>query len=144
VDIVDAHRGQLRLRIFLPEPLAMLSSDIDGLHGGFLAVDENGQRIFALTTSGLTIVQLADVPLGIGSLTPGSGPAAGGTTITIRGSGFQSGIKATIGEKAAAVTVKDMNTLTFVTPPVSAGVQQMVLTNPDGEKVSLDAAFLAN
>jgi hypothetical protein len=144
VDVVDAHSGQLRLRIFLPEPLAMLSSDIDGLHGGFLTVDENGQRMFALTTSGLTIVQLADVPLGIGSLTPESGPAAGGTTITIRGSGFQSGIKATIGGKAAAVTFKDMNTLTFVAPPVSVGAQRIVLTNPDGEGVSLDAAFLAN
>jgi len=144
VDIVDTHSGQLRLRIFLPEPLAMLSSDIDGLHGGFLAVDENGQRIFALTTSGLTIVQLADVPPGIGSLTPGSGPAAGGTTITIRGSGFQSGIKAAIGGKAAAATFKDMNTLTVVAPSLSAGAQQIVLTNPDGESVSLEAAFTAN
>jgi hypothetical protein len=144
VDIADAHSGQLRLRIFLPEPLAMLSSDIDGLHGGFLAVDENGQRIFALTTSGLTIVQLADVPLGIGSITPGSGPAAGGTIITIRGSGFQSGIKATIGAKAATLTFKDMNTLTVVAPSVSPGAQQIVLTNPDGESVSLDAAFVAN
>jgi hypothetical protein len=144
VDIVDAHSGQLRLRIFLPEPLAMLSTDIDGLHGGFLAVDENGERIFALTTSGLTIVQLAEVPLGIGSITPGSGPGAGGTLITIRGSGFQSGIKITIGGKAATVTFKDMNTLTVVVPSVSAGAQQIVLTNPDGESVSLDAAFTAN
>jgi hypothetical protein len=144
VDIVDAHSGQLRLRIFLPEPLAMLSTDIDGLHGGFLAVDENGERIFALTTSGLTIVQLAEVPLGIGSITPGSGPGAGGTLITIRGSGFQSGIKITIGGKAATVTLKDMNTLTVVVPSVSAGAQQIVLTNPDGESVSLDAAFTAN
>jgi len=144
VDIADAHSGQLRLRIFLPEPLAMLSSDIDGLHGGFLAVDENGQRLFALTTSGLTTVQLANVPLGIGGVTPGSGPAAGGTTITIRGSGFQSGIKITIGGKAAAASVKDMNTVTVVAPPLSPGTQQIVVTNPDGESVSLDAAFLAN
>jgi hypothetical protein len=143
VDIVDAHSGQLRLRIFLPEPLAMLSSDIDGLHGGFLAVDENGQRLFALTTSGLTTVQLANVPLGIGSVMPGSGPAAGGTTITIRGSGFQSGIQVTIGGKAAAANVKDMNTVTVVAPTLSPGTQQIVITNPDGESVSLDAAFLA-
>lgn len=144
VDILDSHSGQLRLRIFLPEPLAMLSTDIDGLHGGFLAVDENGQRLFALTTSGLTIVQLANVPLGIGTLSPASGPAAGGTFITIRGSGFQNGIQGTIGGKAATLTFKDMNTLTLVTPSLSAGSQQIVLTNPDGESVSLDAAFLAN
>lgn len=70
IDILDAHSGRLRLRIFLPEPLAMLSTDADALHGSFLAVDENGQRIFALTTSGLTILQLANVPLAIGTIFP--------------------------------------------------------------------------
>jgi hypothetical protein len=144
VDILDAHSGQLRLRVFLPEPLAMLSTDIDGLHGEFLAIDENGQRLFALTTSGLTVVQLANVPLGIGSISPSSGPAAGGTNLTIRGSGFQTGIQGTIGGKTAPVTFKDINTLTLTTPALSAGPQQIVLTNPDGESISLDAAFLAN
>ena len=70
-------------------------------------------------------------------------PAAGGTTITIRGSGFQSGIQVTIGGKAAAANVKDMNTVTVVAPTLSPGMQQIVITNPDGESVSLDAAFLA-
>ncbi|HEY2119324.1 MAG TPA: hypothetical protein VGH37_09090 [Candidatus Acidoferrum sp.] len=34
----------------------------------FLTTDENGQRLFAITTSGLTIVQLANVPLESGRL----------------------------------------------------------------------------
>ena len=38
IDIRDAHNGRLRLRIFLPEPFAMLSSDVDGLHGSFLTI----------------------------------------------------------------------------------------------------------
>jgi IPT/TIG domain len=62
VDILDAHSGLLGLRIFLPEPFATLSTDTDALHGSFLAIDETGQRIFALTTSGLTILQLPSVP----------------------------------------------------------------------------------
>ena len=144
VDIMDAHTGQLRLRIVLPEPLTMLSTDIDGLHGQFLTVDENGQRIFALTTSALTVVQLASVPLGIGTVSPANGPAAGGTTLTIRGSGFQTGTTATIGGTKAAATFKDMNTLTVVTPPLAPGSQQLVLTNPDGETAALAAAFTAN
>jgi hypothetical protein len=144
VDIVDAHSGQLRLRIFLPEPLAMLSSDIDGLHGGFLAIDENGQRIFALTTSGLAVVQLANVPLGIGTISPASGSVSGGTTLTIRGSGFQAGTAVAIGGKTANVTFKDINTLTVMTPALAAGPQQIIITNPDGETAALDAAFTAN
>lgn len=74
----------------------MLSTDQDGLHGTFLTVDENGQRLFALTTSGVTVLQLSNVPLGIGTIAPAAGPVTGGTSLTIRGSGFQSGAKATL------------------------------------------------
>jgi hypothetical protein len=121
----------------------MVSTDVDGLHGNFLTGDEFGQRMFAVTTSGLTIVQLANVPLGIGGIAPASGAAAGGASGTIRGSGFQSTTKAALGGKQASVTFKDMNTLSIVTPARSPGPQQLVLVNPDGESVALNAAFFA-
>jgi hypothetical protein len=89
MDIRDAHNGRLRLRIYLPEAFAMLNTDIDGLRGGFLTTDENGQGLLAMTTSGLSVIQLANVPVGIGTLSP----ASGGTSITLRGSGFQTGTK---------------------------------------------------
>ena len=144
VDILDAHTGLLRLRIFLPEPLATLSTDIDALHGSFLAVDENGQRIFALTTSGLTVVQLANVPLSVGTISPASAAAAGGTTLTIRGSGFQSGATVTLGGKSAATKFVDINTLAVTTPPLIAGPQQVLITNPNGDSYAFDAAFTTN
>jgi len=143
IDIRDAHTGQLRLRLYLPEPFAMLNTDVDGLHGRFLTTDEDGQRLFALTTSGLSIVQLASVPLGIGTLAPSSGPAVGGSSVTVRGSGFLNGTTATLGGKPASVTIKDINTMILTTPAMSTGAQQLVLTNPGGETVSLDAAFSA-
>jgi hypothetical protein len=144
IDIVDTHNGRLRLRIFLPEPLAALSTDLDALHGSFLAIDETGQRIFALTTSGLTIIQLATVPLSIGTISPASIPAAGGTTLTIRGSGFQSGATVTIGGKNVPATFVDINTLTLVTPQLAPGPQQLTISNPSGDSYTLDAAFTAN
>jgi IPT/TIG domain len=143
IDIRDAHNGRLRLRVMLPEAFAMLSTDVDGLHGSFLTVDENGQRLFAVTTSGLTVVQLNNVPLGIGTLSVTSGASSGGTSTTLRGSGFSSGINVTFGGKAASASFKDMNTLVITTPAMVAGPQQLVLTNPDGESVSFDAAFIA-
>jgi len=148
IDILDAHSGALRLRIFLPQQLL---TDIDGLHGNFLTTDENGQRLFAITSSdgtpqnaALTIVQLAAVPLGIGAITPTTVAATGGATLTIRGSGFQSATTLTINGKAASVTFKDANTLLVVTPSLTPGSQQIIITNPDGETVLLDAAFFAN
>jgi len=148
IDILDAHSGVLRLRIFLPQ---QFMTDVDGLHGSFLATDENGQRLFAITSSdgtpqnaALTVVQLAAVPLGIGTITPSTVPATGGAALTIRGSGFQSASAITINGKAASVTFKDASTLVVVTPALASGAQQIILTNPDGETVSLDAALFAN
>jgi len=148
VDILDAHTGALRIRVLLPQ---QFMTDVDALHGSFLAIDENGQRLFAITSTdgtaqnaGVTIVTLAKVPLAIGTLTPASGPAAGGTQITVRGSGFESGATVTIGGKTATVAFKDMNTLTVLTPGLAVGAQSVSITNPDGETISLDAAFTAN
>jgi hypothetical protein len=148
IDILDAHSGMLRLRLFLSQQLL---TDVDGFHGSFLATDENGQRLFALTSSdgspqnaALTVLQLASVPLGIGTISPSAVSATGGATLTIRGSGFQSATAITINGKAATVTFKDVNTLSVMTPNLTPGPQQIIITNPDGETVSLDAAFTAN
>lgn len=148
IDILDARTGALRLRLLLTQ---QFMTDVDGLHGGFFAIDENGQRLFSITSidgsaqnAGVTVVTLANVPLGIGTLSPANGPAAGGTQVTIRGSGFQNGATATIGGKFAVVTFKDMNTLIVTTPALTVGAQRVVITNPDGESVALDAAFVAN
>jgi len=144
IDIFDARSGKLRLRIFLPEPIAARSADTSSLLAQFVTIDETGQRIFAITNSGLTVIQLANVPLGIGTITPANAPAAGGTTITVRGSNFQTGTTATVGGKNVTVTLVDPNTLTLVAGAVGPGAQRLTLTNPDGETVSLDAAFTAN
>jgi IPT/TIG domain-containing protein len=148
VDVLDGHSGSLRLRIFLPQ---QFMTDADGLHGSFLATDENGQRLFAITSSdgtaqnaALTVVQLSAVPLGIGTIQPSVVSAAGGAIVTIRGSGFVNATGVTIGGKSATVTFKDVNTLSVIIPVLAAGSQQITLTNPDGETVSLDAALTAN
>jgi hypothetical protein len=150
VDISDARSGQLRMRIFLPQ---QLMTDVDALHGDFffLTIDENGQRLFAITSldgspqmAALTVVQLASVPLALGSVSSPTILAAGGTTLTIRGSGFQAGIKVAIGGKPTMTTLLDMNTLIVVSPVVPAGTQQLTLTNLNGETVTVDAVVIAN
>ena len=82
--------------------------------------------------------------MGIGTITPSIVAATGGPTLTIRGSGFQSATTLTINGKAATVTFKDAGTLLVVTPSLTPGFQRITITNPDGETVSLDAAFIAN
>ena len=148
VDILDAHSGALRLRVFLPQ---QLMTDLDGLHGSFLAIDENGERLFAITSSdgtaqhaALSIVQLASVPLGIGSVSPLTVSPSGGTTVTLRGSGFQSGTVVSINGKPASLSFKSVNMLTVVTPSLTPGPQRITIANPDGEAITLEAALTAN
>lgn len=134
------------MRVLLPEPLSATSDDLkgQGLQAQLIAVDETGQRIFALTVSGLSVVQLVNVPLGIGTLSPTSGPAAGGTVVTVRGSGFQSATTATLGGKSVTATFKDANTILLTTPSLPPGLQPLLLSNPDGETVALATAFIAD
>jgi hypothetical protein len=126
-------------------------TDVDALHGDVLTIDENGQRLFAITSldgspqnATLTVVQLASVPLALGRVSSPTISPAGGTTLTIRGSGFQAGIKVTIGGKPATATLVDMNTLIVVSPAVPTGPQQLTLTNANGETVTVDAVVIAN
>jgi hypothetical protein len=134
IDIFDANTGNLRLRLALP---ATLQSIWDAF-----AVDETGSEMFALTQNGLTVMQLAAAPLGIGSVTPATGSMAGGTQVTLRGCGFQSGVSIKMGTLAVAATMTDSETLKFTTPAAtSAGPVRITVTNPNGAQYFLDAAF---
>ena len=57
---------------------------------------------------------------------------------------FLVGVGVAISGKMAAVTFKDANTLSITVPALAAGPQRIIITNPDGERVSLDAAITAN
>lgn len=76
------------------------------------------------------------------SIWPISGPVTGGTSITIMGGGFESGAEVSFGGVAAAsVTFVSGGELQAVTPASTAGSVSIVVTNPDSETGTLEAAF---
>jgi hypothetical protein len=78
----------------------------------------------------------------ITSVSPNSGPTTGGTTVTISGSGFQSGAIVVFGAVlAASVTVNTSTQIQAVTPAESAATVSVTVTNPDAGKASLSSAF---
>jgi len=133
VDIFDVHHQRMALRVALVEESP---STFDGL-----ALDETGARMFVISNSGITVAQLAQIPLSIGTITPSSGPAAGGTTITIRGSGFETGATVTFGTTTIPATFVDANTLQLFSPTLLACAVQVSVTNPDGRTYKLDAGY---
>jgi hypothetical protein len=112
-----------------------------------IAVDGTGSKLFVLTRTGVTIAELAVVPLSIASVSPASGTTGG--TITIRGSGFQRG--ATVAFSTSSISVGTGTTfvdgMTLVanvpTVPISGPVRLTVI-NPNGQQYFFDAAFTVN
>jgi len=142
VDILDAHEGRLRERVLLSEgfPQAFVQS---GMNASYLALDETGQTMFVITQSGLTIAQLAVVPLSIGEVTPLQVPAAGGSLLTIHGSGYTASTNVSFEGIPLVPIFIDSTTLQVATPSVPPGAVRLTITNPGGSSYSLDAALVA-
>ena len=71
-------------------------------------------------------------PPKVTSVAPAEGPAAGGTAVTIKGSGFVEGSTVTIGKAAAEVEFVSETELTAKTVATAAGKDEVVVTLPDG------------
>ena len=131
VDIVDVQHGIRTLRLALTETVANVLSP--------MAIDSGGQHIYLVTNQGLTVVDLGNAPLSIGHLSQET--ASPGSQITVRGSGFEEGITASLGGNSAFAAFKDENTLTITIPPSASGLQDLLLTNPDGTSYVLQNAL---
>jgi len=76
------------------------------------------------------------------SISPTSGPAAGGTVVTISGTGFRNGATVTFGGTAASsVNVVGSTTITATTPAHASGPVNVVVTNPNAQNSTLTNGF---
>jgi hypothetical protein len=81
-------------------------------------------------------------PPTISSIVPSTGPTAGGTAVTITGTGFQAGATVSLGGAAAAsVAVASSTQIQAVTPPHATGPVDVRVTNPDAQFATLPADF---
>jgi len=94
-------------------------------------------------TGGYEYVKPAAKPApAITSVTPASGLEAGGNVISIAGTNFVNGITATIGGKVATVSMYyDATQINVKVPAGTAGKADVVLTNPDGQSVTLASGY---
>jgi hypothetical protein len=93
---------------------------------------------------GLDDVSVVAAPPTLGSVNPSYGPIAGGTTVTITGTGFQSHATIAFGSlPAASVAFNSATNLTVVTPVFSnVGTVDVVITNADGQIAVLTNGFV--
>jgi hypothetical protein len=83
-------------------------------------------------------IQGTGVPLPtVTSVSPSSGPTAGGTSVTITGTNFTGATSVTFGGTAAASFTVDSSTqITATTPAGSAGTASVLVTTPGGTNVA--------
>jgi hypothetical protein len=103
-----------------------------------VVINKDGQS--ATKGGGFTYI----APPTITSITPVSGPTAGNTPVTIKGTNFVSG--GLFGVKvggAAATSVVRVNATTIMakTPAGSAGARNVVVTNKDGQNATKVGGF---
>jgi hypothetical protein len=83
----------------------------------------------------------APVGFAVSSVAPSSGPTIGGDYIRISGRGFQSGVFVTIDGVIAPLTRVTDTVIDARTQAHSLGPVDVVVTNPDGQTVTLNAAY---
>ena len=122
----------------------------DGTGTGAFSVDvpgtiQPGERVSATATdpNGNTS-EFSQRP--VFSIVPASGPAAGGTALTLSGTDFISGATVTIGGvPATGVGVSNFNSMTAFTPALPPGtLNDVTVTDLDGASGTLEAAFVAD
>ena len=130
VAIFDSHTGAVREVVSFAQPMNEL------LESGSIAIDPQGDRIFATTSAGLTIVQMDSLPLAIGSLT------VSGSSWTIAGTGFVQGTTVAADGNPLSVEFTDAQHLQISGAPALSSIHLLTLTNPDGHTYTYDAAYV--
>ena len=88
--------------------------------------------------------QPAPAPVTITDISRNAGSTGGGASVTIGGTGFTSFVTVTFGNTSAQAVVFDPrnpNSLFLETPPHTAGVVDVIVTNPAGQADRLTAGY---
>jgi len=95
--------------------------------------------IWSFTTGGTAPTPGATIT----SVSPATGPSAGGTPVTITGTGFAPGATVSFGFAAASkIVVVSSTQITAITPPQVGGAANITIVNPSGTSGSLAGGFL--
>jgi hypothetical protein len=103
-----------------------------------------GNIFFDISNADFTIVAGSGNPAPtLDSISPTGGSIAGGTEVTLTGTGFVNGATVLFGATGAtSVTFNSSTSLTAFTPPQGAGTVSVTVTNPDAQSATLSSAFL--
>jgi hypothetical protein len=96
------------------------------------------------TSNGVTYTYVAAAAPVVGGVSPQQGPASGGNTVTLTGSGFTGATGVFFGAvPATSFTVVSPTQINAVAPPGAAGAVQVTVTGPGGTSNGVTYTYLA-
>jgi hypothetical protein len=124
--------SETELRVVVPERST----------GGAVDIQiRNPTGLTSVLREGFTYIGPSPAPT-VSSVAPSSGPATGGTSVTVTGTGFLSGAAVKFsGTAATNVAVINDTTLVCTTPALPPGSSTVTVTNVDGQSGALAHAF---
>jgi Metallo-peptidase family M12/IPT/TIG domain len=126
------------------------SGGVDGCAAGLVFHPLTLSRYFtnAITAASSCIFNGSAVPTGpsVSGIVPPTGSTGGGTSVTINGSGFVSGVTAALIDLAGSVSLTSIafvnsGQLTAAAPAHAAGIMDVVVFNPDNSTGTLPNGF---
>jgi hypothetical protein len=114
-----------------------------------ITIEQTGKivakKMYTITQTDLdrstAIIKIYLAPV-ITSIKPNTDKISGGASATLDGANFQKGATVTVGGTAATnVVFKSATQLTITIPKGTAGTADIVVTNPDGQSVTLAGGF---
>jgi hypothetical protein len=100
--------------------------------------DGRGNRLYNQAGQAWLLLAAGFVPVArVTSVAPATGPTAGGTKVTISGTGFTGATRVNFGTVAAtSLTVTSSTSLTAISPIAAAGIVDVTIVNPGGTSVA--------
>ncbi|MGZ8812224.1 MAG: IPT/TIG domain-containing protein, partial [Thermoanaerobaculia bacterium] len=99
------------------------------------------RRLVGTTSTGIYMLALDPAPAVTAALSPSSGSSSGGTTVTITGTGFKSGVTVMFGGTPGTVTGSTGTSITVTSPPHAAGAVDVAVSNTDGQTAVVSNGF---
>lgn len=126
-----------------PDPILQLDEDIYEFYNEPGVAGVTGKRL-KWRSGDLVRTSVFDAAFPVAtvtSITPATGPAAGGTAITIKGTNLRGSTGATVGVAVTSYVVVNDTTATAVTGATTAGVKTATVTDDSGTSAALAAAY---
>lgn len=131
--------GTPAVGVAVPNPTTITATTPVGTPGNAVIVVTNPDGQSATLSGAFTYQAWAPT---VGSVVAASGTSLGGTSVTITGTNFAAGATAKFGGTlATGVVVNSATSITAVTPPHTAGLVDVVVTNLDTQLGTLAASF---